>query len=72
MKTDTDLGRRMRARADADGLPADHQLRTHADAFDKAATGVYGTPQTTSVTEFMGAWARARKVWCAYSGEASL
>jgi len=65
----TDLSDKMRARADADGLPADHPLRTEADAFDAATDGFFGTPQTVLVPKYMGTWARARRVWCEYSGE---
>lgn len=70
MSEGTDLADKMRARADADALPADHELRTKAAAFDEAATGYYGQPQTKNVSQFMGAWARARKTWCDYTGEA--
>jgi hypothetical protein len=64
-----DLPSRMRARADADALAADHELRVRADALDAAVNGFYGTPQTTPVSEFVRSWARARKAWCAYTGE---
>lgn len=67
-----DLPSRMRARADADGLPADHELRTLADALDAAVVGFFGEPQTVPVARFVGSWARARTVWCAYSGESLL
>jgi hypothetical protein len=65
----TDLAEKMVARADADGLPADHELRTLAAKFDEAATGFYSVPQTKTVQQFMGHWARARQYWCKYSGE---
>lgn len=67
MTTQTDLSIKMRARADADSLPADHDLRRLADEFDAATVGT--TPQTVNVMLFMGAWARARRCWCDYSGE---
>ena len=70
MAEQTDLSVKMIARADADGLPADHELRVLAGQFDAATDGFYATPQTVTVQGFMGAWARARKAWCAYSGEA--
>jgi len=66
----TDIAKKMRARADADELPDDHPLRVAADAFDAAMPGFHGEPQITTVQQFMGAWARARKAWCDYSGEA--
>ena len=65
----TELGDKMRARADLDGLPDDHEMRQLADAFDKAAYGYAGEPQTVTVRQFMGHWARARKCWCNYTGE---
>lgn len=65
----TELGDKMRARADLDGLPADHEMRQLADAFDKASYGYAGEPQTVTVKQFMGHWARARKCWCDYTGE---
>jgi hypothetical protein len=65
----TDLSEKMIARADADSLPPDHSLRTHAVAFDKAANGFYADPQTVDVKTFVGHWARARRAWCDYSGE---
>ena len=70
MSDGTDLADKMRARAEADALPADHEMRTKAAAFDEAATGYHGQPQTKNVSQFMGAWARARKTWCDYTGEA--
>ncbi len=64
-----DLPSRMRAKADADALPANHELRVLADALDAAVVGFYGTPQTVPVSRFVGDWARARKAWCTYTGE---
>lgn len=69
MTTPTDLSIKMRARADADGLPATHKLREHADKFDAANAGYWATPQTVNTMQFMGAWSRARRCWCDYSGE---
>lgn len=63
------LGEKMRKRADADGLPDDHELRVLADKFDGAADGFYAEQQTVTAPAFMGAYARARRAWCAYSGE---
>lgn len=65
----TDLGDKMRARAELDGLPADHDMRRLADEFDKASCGYAGEPQTVSVRQFMGHWARAKKCWSEYTGE---
>ena len=69
---DTSLAIKMLARADADGLAAEHDLRMRAAAFDEAAKGFYGDPQTCDVKRFMGHWARARRAWCDYTGEALL
>lgn len=64
-----DLGERMIQRADADGLPADHELRVKSAAFSEAAAGFYGDPQTVDVKTFIGHWARARRAWCDYTGD---
>jgi hypothetical protein len=59
------LSRRVRERADADSLPADHQLRVLADKFDAACHAGDAKP-------LVGAWARLRRAWCEYSGESLL
>lgn len=69
MNPKTDLAIRMLARADADALPADHDLRAKAVSFELAAEGFYAQPQTTDVHTFMGHWARARRCWTDYTGE---
>lgn len=66
----TTLADKMRARADRDGLPADHEMRKLADAFDRASVGHLSTPQTVAVRGFFGAWAKARGAWSRYTGEA--
>lgn len=68
MTAQTDLAAQMRARADADDLPADHGLRVAADAFDAATLGFYAEPQTVPAAKFLGAWARARRLWCDHTG----
>lgn len=65
----TELAEKMIARADTDHIPADHEMRTKASAFDQAAKGYYNSPQTVDVKAFVGCWERARKAWCAYTGE---
>lgn len=72
MSADTELATNMLARADADGLPADHHLRVLAHQFEAAAKGYFAAEQTIGVGAFMGAWARARRAWCAYTGESLL
>jgi len=59
----------MFARADQDGLPPEHELRTLADSFATAIVGYFATPQTCAVKAFLGRWARARSAWCRYTGE---
>ena len=66
---DTDLGAKMNARADYDGLPPSHELRVKAELFRVAALGYFGSPQACGAKQFLGAWARARKAWCNYTGE---
>lgn len=64
----TNLSDRMRALASTrDDLPADWLER--ADAFDAATEGFYAEPQTVPVHKFMGAFARARRMWCDVTGE---
>lgn len=58
----TPLSIKMRAAADAECFPADHELRVAADKLDAAA-------DWQSIPKTVAAWARARKAWCAYSGE---
>lgn len=62
MSETTNLGDKLRST----GLPEHVGL---ADKFESAAIGFYGEPQTVTVAQFLGAFARARKAWCAYSGE---
>lgn len=62
-ETKNSLSDKMRASGDA-------HLIDLADKFDAATAGFYSEPQTCTVKEFMGHWARARKAWCAHSGEA--
>lgn len=67
-ETLTDLSGWMLARADADRLPADHQLRVLATAFDDAARGYFAQPQTVPVRGFVADWARAYLAWRDYLG----
>ena len=64
----TNLANRMRRLAETrTDLPADWIEK--ADAFDAAAAGFYSGSQTVSVQKFMGAFARARRMWCDVTGE---
>lgn len=62
------LWERMRALA-AKGHARAAELREHADALEKATAGFFADNQTVTVQKFMGAWARARKLWCEITGE---
>jgi len=62
METRSDLSKRMIDIADRDNLPADHKMRVVADAFDLAI--LFAEPK-----KLLGAWARARRVYCEYTGE---
>ena len=63
----TELGDKMRALAETHERSA--ELTEKADAFDKAAEGFYAEEQTVSAPKFLGAFARARKLWCELTGE---
>ena len=56
-------------RAAAPGHLRETELIEKADAFDAASDGFYAEPQTVPVKSFLGAWARARKLWSEVSGE---
>ena len=56
-----DLPTRMRARADADDLPADHPLRVRAAELDAV--------DPENPRQLLGRWARARRTWSDYTGE---
>lgn len=66
---DTDLAKKMIDRANKDVLPVDHPMRIQAHDFEVACEGYLSSPQTVSVGVFFNCWARARKTWCAYTGE---
>lgn len=65
-----DLPGEMIKRATLDGLPDDHELFSLAFKLEAAINGFFAEPQTHSVAQFVGSWARARKAWCNYTGEA--
>lgn len=68
MTVGTELGNKMRRLAD-EGHERAEELRAKATEFDEKTAGYYGDPQTVSVKSFMGAFARARRLWCDCTGE---
>lgn len=69
MLTKTNLAEKMLARADANDLPLDHPMRLTAAAFEIRSADYFADPQRCTMQQFLGCWARARRVWCEYSGE---
>lgn len=67
--TQTNLSERMRALHAEDPSALPENWLELADKFDAAAKGFFGSPQTVNVVQFMGHFARARKAWCAVTGE---
>lgn len=65
---DTPLAEDMRALAAAEPEHGD-RLRDAANALDAMAAGFYATPQTCTAQQLLGAWARARRLWCDVTGE---
>jgi hypothetical protein len=65
-----ELANKMLALADDENLPPDAALRVHAVALNNAAEGFYATPQTCRAETLLGCWARARRAWCDYTGDA--
>lgn len=64
----TNLAERMRSLAkERDDLP--ENWVDLADEFDEATVGFYADPPTKTVQQFLGCFARARKVWCEVTGE---
>lgn len=64
----TPLAQKMRALADG-GHERAGELRDKADTFDAAAIGYYSDPPTVTAKSFLGAFARARRLWSDVSGE---
>lgn len=64
---ETPLAKQMIERADRDGLPEDHAMRRTAQAFDEISVN-YAMGKSTPKS-LLGAWARARRCWCNYTGE---
>ncbi|WP_158138667.1 hypothetical protein [Vibrio metschnikovii] len=63
---DTELARKMIARADADNLPDVHKLRSLAWDFEKSALSI---GQPGGLKRMLGCWARAKRCWSEYTGE---
>lgn len=66
---ETELSARMRALHSAGAHELPENWLELADKFDAATAGFAALPQTVNVRQFMGHFARARKAWCAATGE---
>lgn len=66
---DTNLAKRVLKTAENDGLPDDHPMVIAAKEFEAAAHGFFSEPKTVSVKKFLGKFAKARRLWCEYSGD---
>lgn len=64
---ETPLAKQMIERADRDGLSEDNAMRRTAQAFDEISVN-YAMGKSTP-KGLLGAWARARRCWCNYTGE---
>jgi hypothetical protein len=49
--------------------PRSVELAQNASALRVAINGYWGEQQTVDVRKFVGAWARARRIYCESSGE---
>lgn len=69
MANRTDLSILMHALADS-GHPRAVELREKADAFDAATHGfMVANPQTHTVKQQLGTWARAHRLHCGCTGK---
>lgn len=62
------LAARMRALADA-GHPRAAELRERATDLDQAVKAASASAASPEVRALLGAWARARRLWCETTGE---
>jgi hypothetical protein len=69
VSTNTELSERVIARCDSDGLASDHPLRVLAAEFNESVATAISDPVLDNSKKMLGAWARLRKEWSAYSGE---
>ena len=65
----TDLSDAMIAKANEFSLPEQHELRTRAQEFNEATAGAMADPPTHTPKQMLGAWARARRAWCNFTGD---
>lgn len=63
---DTELAKKMIARADADNLHQDHEMRVLAARFEFSATNL---DREDGAKKMLGCWARAKRCWINYTGE---
>lgn len=69
MTNQTNLSERMRKLHAAGTHDLPENWLELADKFDAATQGYWGSPQTVTVKQFLGHFARARKAWCSVTGE---
>lgn len=72
MTTDTGLGKKMVAFADARGYPQDHELRVRARDFEEATAMFFVAPPRCSVAHFMRCWTRARRSYIDHTGKSNI
>lgn len=53
----------------AENHPRGEELRKKAEELRRNTAGFFSEPQTVDVRQFVGSWARARRLWCEITGE---
>ena len=64
----TDLAQKMLDLADSHSVDRDHDLVVKAKELEAATIGCL-EKGTHTTKQLLGAWARARRAWCDYTGE---
>jgi hypothetical protein len=66
---ETNLAKNMIERAEKDNLPKDHPLYVNALAFEQASLSLFEDESSKiSTPKYLAIWAKARRVWCEYTG----
>jgi hypothetical protein len=68
-KQQRDLPERMLALANKNKLSSDHEMREAAEHLKMACKAYFKEEPEISVFKFAGYYARARRLWCEYTGE---